>query len=66
VPLAPDVDLEALAGRAEGFTGADVETLCKKAALRAIAGFHDGTGGRSFVVRAHDFDAVLDVRMESV
>ena len=39
VPLAPDVDLEALAGRAEGFTGADVETLCKKATLRAIAEF---------------------------
>ena len=63
-PLAPDVDLEALAGRAEGFTGADVETLCKKATLRAIAGFQNGTGGRSFVVRARDFDAVLEVRLE--
>src|SRR6202795_531504 len=36
VPLAPDVDIDALAGRAEGFTGADVETLCKKATLLAI------------------------------
>ena len=60
VPLSPDVDLEALAGRAEGFTGADVETLCKKATLRAIAGFQDGTGGGSFLVRARDFEAVLD------
>jgi transitional endoplasmic reticulum ATPase len=60
VPLAPDVDLEALAGRAEGFTGADVETLCKKATLRAIAGFQSGTSGRSFLVCARDFDAVLD------
>ena len=66
VPLAPDVDLEALAGRAEGFTGADAETLCKKATLRAIAGFQDGTGGGSFVVRARDFDAVLDDRLESL
>ena len=64
VPLAPDVDLEALAGRAEGFTGADLETLCKKATLRAIAGFQDGTGGRSFVVRARDFEAVLEVRLK--
>jgi len=60
VPLAPDVDLGALAGRGEGFTGADLETLCKKATLRAIAGFRDGTGGRSFLVRARDFDVVLD------
>jgi len=64
VPLAPDVDLGALAGRAEGFTGADLETLCKKATLRAIAGFHHGAGAESFIVRAHDFDAVLDVRHE--
>ena len=60
VPLAPDVDVEALAGRAEGFTGADLETLCKKATLLAIARFHEGTGGRSFIVSARDFDAALD------
>jgi transitional endoplasmic reticulum ATPase len=66
VPLAPDVDLEALAGRAEGLTGADIETLCKKATLRAIADFQDGTGGPSFVVRARDFGAVLDDRLEGL
>jgi transitional endoplasmic reticulum ATPase len=60
VPLAPDVDIEALAGRAEGFTGADVETLCKKATLLAIAEFQARAGGRPFVVRASDFDAVMD------
>jgi len=59
VPLAPDIDIEALAGRAEAFTGADVETLCKKATLLAIARFQGGMGG-SFVVRQRDFDAVLD------
>src|SRR6185295_16657606 len=58
VPLAPDIDIEALAGRAEAFTGADVETLCKKATLLAIARFQAGVGG-SFVVRQRDFDEVL-------
>jgi len=64
VPLAPDVDIDALAGRADGFTGADVETLCKKATLLAIAEFQSGVRGRSFVVRASDFEAVLEVRLK--
>src|SRR6202795_3402783 len=43
VPLAPDVDFEDFAGRMEGLTGADIESLCKKATLSAIAEFQDGT-----------------------
>ena len=62
IPLAPDIDVEELARRTEDFTGADIESLCKKATLLAIAGFQDGTGGRSFVVHKRDFDAVLEVR----
>jgi transitional endoplasmic reticulum ATPase len=62
VPLAPDVDLDALAARAEGFTGADVETLCKKATLLAIAEYQHGARDQSFVVGARDFDAVLEDR----
>ena len=42
VPLAPDVDFEEFADRMEGFTGADIESLCKKAALLAIVEFQDG------------------------
>ena len=37
VPLAADVDLDDLARRADGLTGADVESACKKATLLAIA-----------------------------
>jgi len=59
VPLAPDVDLEALASRAEALTGADLETLCKKATLLAIAQFQSGAKGRTFAVRQRDFDAVI-------
>ena len=48
VPLAPDVDFEEFAGRTEGLTGADIESLCKKATLLAIAEFQEGTRVRAF------------------
>ena len=55
VPLAPDVDIVELARRADGLTGADLETLCKKATLLAIAEFQSGARGKPFVVRERDF-----------
>jgi transitional endoplasmic reticulum ATPase len=60
VPLAPDVDVADLAKRAEGFTGADVETLCKKATLLAIADFQRGAHGGPFVVSQRDFLTILE------
>jgi transitional endoplasmic reticulum ATPase len=60
VPLAPDLDFEEFAGRMEGSTGADIESLCKKATLLAIAEFQDGTRVPPFVVLRSDFLAVLD------
>ncbi len=36
MPLAADVDLKALATVTHGFVGADLEALCKEAALRAL------------------------------
>src|SRR5271170_1131132 len=60
VPLAPDVDFEELASSTEGFTGADIESLCKKATLLAIAEFQRRASGVSFVVRRSDFLAVLE------
>jgi transitional endoplasmic reticulum ATPase len=58
VPIAPEVDFEEFAGRADGLTGADIESLCKKATLRAIAEFQDGTRVPPFVVSQRDFLAV--------
>ena len=60
VPLAADIDFEDFAARTEGFTGADIESLCKKATLTAIAEFQDGTRGAPLVVLRNDFLAVLD------
>ena len=59
VPVAPDVDFQDFAGRTEGLTGADIESLCKKATLSAIAKFQDSTRAAPFVVLVSDFLAVL-------
>ena len=60
VPLARDIDFEEFAARTEGLTGADIESLCKKATLLAIAEFQDGTRGAPFVVLRNDFLKVLE------
>src|ERR1700737_2184177 len=58
VPVAPDIDFEEFARRMEGFTGADIESLCKKATLLAIAEFQDGTRGPPCLSWRSEFLAV--------
>jgi SpoVK/Ycf46/Vps4 family AAA+-type ATPase len=45
-PLADDVDLDALAARLEGFSGADIKYVCDRAAvipfLRSVASGEEG------------------------
>jgi transitional endoplasmic reticulum ATPase len=60
VPLAADADFEDFAARTEGFTGADIESLCKKATLVAIAELQKGARVAPFVVLRSDFLAVLE------
>jgi transitional endoplasmic reticulum ATPase len=60
VPLAPDVDFQDFAERMEGLTGADIESICKKATLLAIAEFQAGRRAAPFVVLRADFLAVLE------
>jgi transitional endoplasmic reticulum ATPase len=60
VPLAPDVNFIELAAQTERFTGADVESLCKKATLSAIVEFERGPRLAPFLVTRGDFLAVLD------
>ncbi len=60
VPLAADVDIDDLAAQAEGFTGADIESLCKKATLLAIAGFRAQASTAPFVVGRSSFEEVLN------
>jgi transitional endoplasmic reticulum ATPase len=60
VPLGPEVNIEEFAPRMEGFTGADIESLCKKATLLAIAEFQDGPRDAPFTVSRSDFLGVLE------
>jgi transitional endoplasmic reticulum ATPase len=60
VPLAPDVDFNEFAEQVEDFTGADIESLCKKATLSAIVEFQNGTRRAPLVVLRSDFLAVLE------
>ena len=60
VPLAPDVDIDEFAVQLEGSTGADIESLCKKATLLAIAKFQGGAQETGFAVRYNDFQSVLE------
>lgn len=59
VPLAADVDFTELASQMEGLTGADIETVCKKATLSAITEFQHGGRVAPFTVTQNDFLAVL-------
>ncbi len=60
VPLGPETNIEEFASRMEGFTGADIESLCKKATLLAIGEFQDGPRDAPFMVSRSDFLAVLE------
>jgi transitional endoplasmic reticulum ATPase len=65
-PLAPDVDLPAIAGRAHGFTGADLSALAVEGAMAALARATADAGSLAAVRPDHlritttDLDAALD------
>jgi transitional endoplasmic reticulum ATPase len=59
LPLAADVDVADLARRTENLTGADLESLCKKAALAAIAEYQNGRRAAPFAVTRSDFEDQL-------
>lgn len=59
VPLDSDVNFDELAAQMDGLTGADIESVCKKATLAAIVEFQHGVRLAPFVVMRNDFLAVL-------
>ena len=60
VPLAADVEFNEFAILTEGYTGADIESLCKKATLSAIVDFQNDNRRAPFAVVRNDFLAILD------
>jgi transitional endoplasmic reticulum ATPase len=65
VPLASDVSFQELGDHTNGFTGADIESLCKKATLAAIVEFQDKKRSAPFSVLKDDFLAALQADRNS-
>ena len=61
LPLGDDVDLDDVAARTEGFTGADLELVCKKAAILALEAGGDRAAG-SPITGAHLQEAIAQMR----
>lgn len=64
-PLADDVDLEVIASELAGYTGADVEALVRRAAMRAIRDAADQTTDtadetRTVTITKDHFDAAME------
>jgi ribosome biogenesis ATPase len=66
-PLGPDVNLDAIGRdtRCDGFSGADLASLVREAAVGALRQTRDAPAGTLQVMLAH-FDAALDVMRPSV
>lgn len=61
-PLTPEIDVAGLAARTEGFSGADIASICNQAALRAIQRTVTGGGDQTaaaVVIEARDMEASL-------
>jgi transitional endoplasmic reticulum ATPase len=57
LPLADDVDLGELAAATEGWTGAGLELMCKKAALEALEEYRAAASGKLLVSHRHLWEA---------
>ncbi|MEM2115394.1 MAG: CDC48 family AAA ATPase [Candidatus Woesearchaeota archaeon] len=53
IPLAKDVDLEKLAKETEGLTGADIEAICREAAMESVRERIEGKRTKIEVTRDH-------------
>ena len=59
-PLADDVDLDSLAERTTGFSGADIEALCREAAVRAVTAVADRYEGEEANNHADELAVTTD------
>lgn len=64
MPLAGDVDLRAVAGKTEGYTGWDIENLCRKAAVLAVGEGARQVAQKHFLVALSGIDPWLTPDMK--
>jgi len=57
--LAPDVDLDELARRAEGYSGANIKAVVNEAGLQALIRLSEGPPGTARVLSREDFEEAL-------
>jgi len=63
--LAPDVDLAALAGMAEGLSGAEIESVANRAALASLKRYVNGKSGKMEEIKITQEDLIGALRMVS-
>ena len=61
MPLAKDVDLKELARKTEGFSGADIESLCREAGMESLREYK-----KAKEVRMKHFEPVLSTMTPSI
>jgi len=61
MPLSKDVDLQVIAEKAKGYSGADVEALCREAAMNAL---RDNIDAKE--VTRKDFDKAMETVKPSI
>jgi transitional endoplasmic reticulum ATPase len=66
MPLAEDVDLDALAGQTNGFVGADLAALAREAALEAIKNTYEGDDVTVEEVLEGKVDGDVEVTMQEI
>jgi transitional endoplasmic reticulum ATPase len=62
-PISKDINLKELAKQTEGFSGAEIEAVCKRAAMLAIRGF-DNEDVTSFKIRGEHFKRAVEETKE--
>lgn len=67
-PLARDVNIDKLVEQSEGFVGADIESLCQKATMRAIRAFIKENRGdiSDFRVKMEDFKKEITIMKDQL
>jgi transitional endoplasmic reticulum ATPase len=66
-PLAPDVDIETLAGLSEGLMGGDIASICRRATMHAIRDYVEQQGGDQpgVLLSAHHFRHAMEAVMKA-